>query len=411
MLEWIEEIEKEIDALKQNELGLNVTKIISRGIISANIVIPKENLDKELTDEDIEFRLVIDTFSIKLSPKLYCLTPYCFPHLADGRDLYKELRNSKNLANGASLKYLLDDILEFIKINYERGGLIFCGNYYLGGKYDLKILQKGCENIINIKENLVVNGKTIKYNRVLVLSQVYFLLFQQEKWYKNNLTLLFWASINNIEKIQKVKDNKTIILHWTTKDKISPYLMSLTINDRESFIQDLLEKMKTFGMNFDIYKLNKNNQIEHNSFSSSSKLHQDNEEKSESVNQKLLKYRKKLDFKKGKEVEKEEEEIEEEEEEEEDDENENNENIKEEKKKDDNIADNDINKNKEIKENDKNENEKNINKEENKNNLIKFEDNNIQKEDSKEKINKINDNGTKDEEKEIKEEDNKIEDK
>ena len=130
MLEWIEEIEKEIDSLKENKLGITVSKIISRGIISANILIPKDLLDKELTDEDIEFRLVIDTFSLKLSPKLYCLTPYCFPHLADGRDLYRELRNSNNSNNGIlSLNNLLGDILEFIKINYERGGLIFCGNY------------------------------------------------------------------------------------------------------------------------------------------------------------------------------------------------------------------------------------------------------------------------------------------
>ena len=382
MLEWIEEIEKEIDSLKENELGITVSKIISRGIISANILIPKDLLDKELTDEDIEFRLVIDTFSLKLSPKLYCLTPYCFPHLADGRDLYRELRNSNNSNNGIlSLNNLLGDILEFIKINYERGGLIFCGNYYLGAKYDLKILQKGCENIINVKENLVVNGKTIKYNRVLVLSQVFFLLFEQEKWYKNNLTLLFWSSINNIEKIQKVKDNKTIILHWTTKDKGTPYLMSLTITEREPFIKDLLEKMKTFGMNFDIYKLNKNNQIEHNSFCSSSKLNQD-DGKSESINQKLLKNPKKIDLKK----EEEKEEVEDEEEEEEDDD----ENIKKEEMK------NEKNDGKiYVKENDNNKKEENINKEENKNVLIELDNNTIQKEESKEKINQVDDKETK----------------
>ena len=183
------------------------------------------------------------------------------------------MRNSKNSNQGLSFDNLLVDILEFIKINFERGGLIFCGNYYLGSKYDLRILQKGCENIINVKENLVVNGKKVKFNRVLILSDVYFLLFEQEKWYKNNLTLLFWSSINNIEKIQKVKDNKTIILHWTQKNKETPYLMNLTITQRESFINDLLEKMKTFGMNFDIMKINKDNKIEHDIFSSTSKLH------------------------------------------------------------------------------------------------------------------------------------------
>ena len=272
-MEFIEEIENLIDKLVENEYGIIVKKNIARGVINADIIIPHDTFPKELTEEEIVFRLVIDTFSLKISPKLYCLTPYCFPHLADGRDLFKELRNSKSSNQGLSFDNLLSDILEFIKINFERGGLIFCGNYYLGSKYDLRILQKGCENIINVKENLVVNGKKVKFNRVLILSDVYFLLFEQEKWYKNNLTLLFWSSINNIEKIQKVKDNKTIILHWTQKSKETPYLMNLTITQRESFINDLLEKMKTFGMNFDIMKINKDNKIEHDRFSSASKLH------------------------------------------------------------------------------------------------------------------------------------------
>ena len=272
-MEFIEQIENLIDKLVENEYGIIVKKNVLRGVISTDIIIPHETFPKELTEEEIVFRLIIDTFSLKISPKLYCLTPYCFPHLADGRDLYKELRNSKNSNQGLSFDNLLVDILEFIKINFERGGLIFCGNYYLGSKYDLRILQKGCENIINVKENSVVNGKKVKFNRVLILSDVYFLLFEQEKWYKNNLTLLFWSSINNIEKIQKVKDNKTIILHWTQKNKETPYLMNLTITQRESFINDLLEKMKTFGMNFDIMKINKDNKIEHDIFSSTSKLH------------------------------------------------------------------------------------------------------------------------------------------
>ena len=307
-MEWIDGIENEIDKLKENSSGIKVEKNISRGVISADIFIPKDTFSKDIVDNEIEFRLVIDTFSLKLHPRLYCVTPYCFPHLADGRDLYKELRNSTN--NGISLENLLGDILEFIKINHERGGLIFCGNFYLGAKYDLRIFKNGCENIFNVKENLVLNGKSLKYNRLLIFSDVYFLLFQQEKWYKNNLTLLFWSSINNIEKIQKMKDNKTVILHWTAKDKESPYLMSLTFINRETFIEKLLEKMKTFGMNFDIMKINKNNEIEHNIFSSTAKLkHKESDDKEESQNKKLVNFEDKKNGKdEGEEVEEEEEE-------------------------------------------------------------------------------------------------------
>lgn len=116
-MEFIEQIENLIDKLVENEYGIIVKKNVLRGVISTDIIIPHDTFPKELTEEEIVFRLIIDTFSLKISPKLYCLTPYCFPHLADGRDLYKELRNSKNSNQGLSFDNLLVDILEFIKIN------------------------------------------------------------------------------------------------------------------------------------------------------------------------------------------------------------------------------------------------------------------------------------------------------
>ena len=284
-MEWIEETEKEIDKLKENKYGISVKKEIIRGGVCADILIPQGILPKEITEEEIEFRLFIDTFSLKLYPKLYCLTPYMFPNLADGRDLYKELKSTKKKGTFISFENLLGDILDFIKINHEKGGLIFCGKYYLGDKYDLRMLQKGCDNITNVKENILINGKNIKFNRVLVVSEVNFLLFQPEKWYKNNLTLMFWSSINNIEKIQKLKDNKSIILHWTSKDKENPYLMKLTFANRESFVQDLLEKMKTFGMNYEVMKANKNNENDSNSFASSMNLqHKNSDDKTININ-------------------------------------------------------------------------------------------------------------------------------
>ena len=259
-MELIDELEEEIDKLKDNEFGLTVIKTKNRGIITTSIIIPHDIINKEISEMSIEFQLIIDTNSLKLIPKLYCVSPFCYPHFADGRDLFYELRSSKNPQKNNWLLNLLPDILEFIKINYEKGGLYFFGNYYLGGKYDLRLLQKGCENILNVRENLVINGKSLKINRILVLSDVYFLLFEQEKWYKNNLTLLFWSSISNIQKIQKVKDSKTIILQWTQKEK-EPYPMSLTLPQRESFIEKLLEKMHHFGMVYDITKIENNQKV------------------------------------------------------------------------------------------------------------------------------------------------------
>ena len=273
-MQFMDQLEEQIDNLAKNKLGIEVIKNFSRGVLSAEIIIPSKILNKEITNEDIKFLIFIDSFSLSLfpTPKLFCLTPYCFPHLADGRDLFKELRNiGEAEKDELLLEHLLEDILEFIKINYERGGLIFCGNYYLEEKYDTNLFNNKCKKIL-VKQSLSINGKNVKFNRTLILSDVHFLLFGKDKSNKKNLVLIFWASFNNIEKIQKLKDNKTVILHWTTKDKANCFLMNLIFTRRDEFLQDLLERIKTFGMNFDVYKLNNMNEMEHEKFTSSFKL-------------------------------------------------------------------------------------------------------------------------------------------
>ena len=54
-----------------------------------------------------------------------------------------------------------------------------------------------------------------------------------------------------------MKDNKSLILHWNQKEK-EPYAMNITLNQRDDFNEVLLEKMKLFGMVFDIKKLEPN---------------------------------------------------------------------------------------------------------------------------------------------------------
>ena len=56
------------------------------------------------------------------------------------------------------------------------------------------MLKKGCDNknIFAVKKILLFDGQSIKLNRLVVLSDVYFIMVEQEKWYKNNLILIFW---------------------------------------------------------------------------------------------------------------------------------------------------------------------------------------------------------------------------
>ena len=294
-MDFYSSIEQTIDDLKKNEYGIIIKKTKKNMLLTTSIKFPKEILNKEISQMSIEFLLIIDLYKPKFLPKLYCVSPYCFPHFADGRDIFRELPSSKNPKKVFNFNNILSEILEFIKANFQNGGLYFFGKYYLGSRYDLRMLQRGCssKNIFNVKENLVLNGKSIKLNRIVILSDVYFLLFEQEKWYKNNLILTFWSSIINIQKIQKVKDSKTLILQWTQKENEN-YAMSLTVVQRDNFINTVLDKMHQFGMAYDVQKFEENKEIGENIEKKKSKdlesqnqnlLNNDNEEENEDYNE------------------------------------------------------------------------------------------------------------------------------
>jgi len=261
-MDFYSSIDKALDNLKKNPYGIIIKKTQKNMLITTSIKFPKEILNREISEMSIEFLLIIDLFKPKFFPKLYCISPYCYPHFADGRDIFQELPSAKNPKKSFNFSDILSEILEFIKANFQKGGLYFFGKHYLGGRYDLRMLKKGCDNknIFYVKENLILNGKSTKLNRLLILSDVYFLMFEQEKWYKNNLMLIFWSSISNIQKVQKVKESKTLILQWTQKEK-ETYPMRLTLIQRDLFIETLLVKMNHFGMVFVVTKMDNNNNI------------------------------------------------------------------------------------------------------------------------------------------------------
>ena len=375
-MDFFNSIENAIDELKNNTYGIIIKKTKKNMVLTTSIKFPEEILNKEISEMSIEFLLVIDILKPKVIPKLYCISPYCYPHFADGRDIFRELPTSKNPKKAFVLSNILSEILEFIKANFQKGGLNFFGRYYLGSRYDLRMLEKGCNNnnIFYVRENLILNGKSIKQNRVLIVSDVYFLLFEQEKWYKNNLILLFWSSVSNIQKIQKVKDSKTLLLQWSQKEK-ETYVMSLTMNQRDNFISFLLDKMHKFGMMYDVKKIEDN--LKKNIVNNKPKDF-------ERQNRKVI------------DDNEEEENYNEEEEEEEDDDEEEKEKEKEKEENDKDAKDNNVNDKEEKDNNLKDEKDGNINNKENQNNggegieqnkenIPLKENNNVDKEEIKDK--------------------------
>ena len=152
-------------------------------------------------------------------------------------------------------------------------------------RYETRFFENNkCVNITKVKQSLVIKGKKVLYARTVVLSDVNFLLFKKDKANKNSMILLFWSSFNNLEKVQKLSDNKTVILHWTSLDKLNNYSMNLSFENRNLFLNELMERVKNFGMVFDISKLNKQNEIEnHEKFTTDSKFRNFEKEKQNEI--------------------------------------------------------------------------------------------------------------------------------
>ena len=255
-------IEYELSQLKNNNLGIMITSIKQKKEYQIDIIIPHSLIDPSIYNEEITFVLVINSDTFPYSPpKLFCTTQYCFPQYSDGRDILEEVLGEKWNEN-IKLITLLPLIPDFIKKVFMDGNLLYIGKYYLGGKYDLKLLERSNFEIKQVKENVLINGKWVKFLRIMLISDIYFLLFESEKWNKNKLTLVFWSSINCLKSIKKILVNNLVFIHWSQKGINIPYEMFLTMDKGEETVDKLLEKIHYFGLNYNITKEIKGNKIE-----------------------------------------------------------------------------------------------------------------------------------------------------
>ena len=259
MIENQMRIEYDLELLKENEYGIDIKISKFLNIQTAEIIIPPSLIDPTISTQKISFLLIFPPNNYPSHPpKLLCLTPFCFPHVADGRDLFsflvEEWKENLNIAS------IIEILPEFIKNYFSNGNLFFIGKYYLGEKYNLKFFDRNKCELKYVKENVNINGKFVRLNRLCVISDLFFLLFEYEKLNKNNLTLIFWSSINNIKSIKKIIVYKMVIIKWKESENDNEeYEMCLTMDNNEMFVEKLFEKMKYFGISFQMKKNYNNN--------------------------------------------------------------------------------------------------------------------------------------------------------
>jgi hypothetical protein len=102
----------------------------------------------------------------------------------------------------------------------------------------------------------MIDKKEKEFNKILMISDIYFCLFDQGSWSKNNLTLTFWSNIRSLVTIKKLIKGNSCRFFWKQKNRKSNYEMNLGLDESSKIIELMLEKMTKFGIS---YKLSKHN--------------------------------------------------------------------------------------------------------------------------------------------------------
>jgi len=296
MLEIESRIEEDIEKLKSNNLNISVSSTrYTSEIYYVELIYPVSIFEKNLTKSDINFLLEFSVLTYpSRPPRLYCLSSFCSPSFSDGRDILENI--IQEWKEEMDINIILNSIPLFVKMYIQDVDMWFIGRYYLGSKYDFKLFSQKNYLIKNVKENVSINGKYLKFPKILIISDIYFLLFEQEKWGKNNLILTFWASINSIKSIKKVLINNIILIHFNQRGKKEKiFELNLTNSENDNQIVDfLLENMKKYGMNLNEQSGNNNNNNKDNN--NNNEKNNNNNNNNENNNNNNIVLNKKLPF-------------------------------------------------------------------------------------------------------------------
>ena len=252
-------LEKEISQLSQSQIGIE-KKIIKLTKFEYKIEI---TIPSNLTEcpVNIELLLIIQKGYPNTCPKLFFKTNFAFPNLTDARDYTEDVLGnpwSKNI----SIENIIAKIPHFIicyNQQIKEGYYIIAGKYYLGDKYDLNFIEKLPVYTKRVKQNNNLgNGKNIESNKLLMISDIYFCIFDIDNKNKNIGILSFWSNIKGLITIKRIIHENSIVFVWRNKLTFQKnFELNLIVpNNGDEIINLILGKMDCFGINYNINRKN-----------------------------------------------------------------------------------------------------------------------------------------------------------
>ena len=251
-------LEKEIAQLDESKIGIqkNIIKL-TKFEYKIEITIPS-NLTE--CPYNIELLLLIQKGFPKNPPKLFFKTNFTFPNLCDGRDFIEDVLGN-SWSKDISLENIIGKIPHFI-ICYiqeiKEGFFTLSGKYYLGEKYDLNFIEKLPIYSKRLKQRDNLGNKIIESNKLLMISDLYFCVFDIDNKNRNSGILSFYSNMKGLITIKRIIHENSIIFVWRNKLSFQKhYELNLVVpNNSEEIVHLILGKMDSFGINYNINRRN-----------------------------------------------------------------------------------------------------------------------------------------------------------
>jgi ubiquitin-protein ligase len=243
-------------------------------------LIYKKNTDFNPMSYDLAFSLSLDADYPKSIPQVKALTHFSFPTVFDNRNLIfsvinhnwvnkNNLKDLKDLREGNLVEPIEEIILSIPKFlsrlieNTNNKILVYYGDYKIDMIYDINDFLvntdldffKVCQHLKPKKEG----EEKVKKERYVVLTDIYFLLFDAVPHSKNLAKLLFWGDIRQIvtckgTSFSSESDSETLILEWKNNNKLIQFEMSFTNGNIKFFLDKSTRKILRLKEQYKIFQ-------------------------------------------------------------------------------------------------------------------------------------------------------------
>jgi ubiquitin-protein ligase len=195
---------------------------------------------------NLNFSLLVNENNPDIIPYVRCLTDFYFPSICDNRNLLYSIINH-NWVEESKIEEIIEKIPGFLYRVIENTNskvLVYYGDYYIDRIYDMNDFNIN-QNIdfYKVKDSVFKKGKNIEKPRYIILTDIYFLMFDPVPVSKNLAKLIFWGDVRQILSCKGNGNNsESILLEWRGDGGATMITFNLTFMGNGTKLGDFVEK-------------------------------------------------------------------------------------------------------------------------------------------------------------------------